>query len=226
MQHQIILISGASGGLGGAVVDAFLASGAHVAAVARSHVAAPRERLHPISADLLTEAGVRHAVAEALSIDGRIDALVHLMGGFRGGAAIAATDDETWNAMFEMNATAAFRLCRAVLPHMLERKRGRILAVGSRSGAMPGAGVGAYAVSKAALHALIETIAAEVKDSGLTANAVLPSVIDTSANRAANPGVDYTAWVSPARIAELLVWLASDAAADINGALLPMYGRA
>jgi NAD(P)-dependent dehydrogenase (short-subunit alcohol dehydrogenase family) len=226
MEQRVILISGASGGLGGAVVDAFLSSGAQVAAVARSHTGAPRERLHLISADLLTEAGARHAVAQAFAIDGRIDALVHLMGGFRGGAAIAATDDETWNAMFEMNATAAFRLCRAALPHMLEQKRGRILAVGSRSGVTPGAGVGAYAVSKAALHALIETIAAEVKDSGVTANAVLPSVIDTPANRAANPGADYSAWVSPARIAELLVWLASDAAADVNGALLPIYGRA
>ncbi len=108
---------------------------------------------------------------------------------------------------------------------MLAAGRGRILAVGSRTGVEPVATLSAYGASKAALIALVRTIAAEVRDSGATANVVLPSVIDTPANRASNPGADFSRWVQPDSIAALLLWLASDAAANINGAAIPIYGR-
>jgi NAD(P)-dependent dehydrogenase (short-subunit alcohol dehydrogenase family) len=115
---------------------------------------------------------------------------------------------------------------RAVLPRMLAAKRGRILAVGSRAGVEPMPNFAAYSVSKAALIALVRTVAQEVKDTDITANIVLPSTIDTPANRAAMPKADPTKWVSPESIADLLVWLASDKAANVNGAVIPIYGKA
>ncbi len=226
-ESRVVLITGASGGLGTAVVEAFLATGADdVFAVAHSRGGAARERLHPVEADLTSNEGAHTAVAAALALRGHIDVLVHAMGGFRGGSPVAQTTDADWNTMLSMNLSAAFYVCRAVLPHMLDRKRGRIIAVGSRAGLQPGAGAGAYNVSKAGLNALVQTIAAEVKDSGVTANVVLPSVIDTAANRKADPAGDHSKWVQPAAIADVIVWLASDGAADVSGALIPVYGRA
>ena len=152
--------------------------------------------------------------------------LLHLVGGFAGGQPVWETRDDTWQRMLDLNLNTAFYMVRAVLPHMVAAGRGRIVAVGSRTGVEPAANFGAYGVSKAALTALIRTIAAEVRQTGVTANLVLPSVIDTDANRAASPTADFSRWVRPESIAALLLWLASDAAADVNGAAIPIYGRA
>ena len=114
---------------------------------------------------------------------------------------------------------------RAVLPPMIQAKRGRIVAVGSRAAVEPGANYAGYNVSKAALVTLVKTIALEVRDHGLTANVVLPSIIDTPVNRAAMPRADFSKWVQPESIANLLVWLALAEAADVNGAVIPIYGR-
>jgi NAD(P)-dependent dehydrogenase (short-subunit alcohol dehydrogenase family) len=113
---------------------------------------------------------------------------------------------------------------RAALPALLAAGRGRIVAVGSKTAIEPVATLSAYGVSKAGLVALVRTLALELKGTGITANAVLPSVIDTPANRAADPGADFSKWVAPESIAKLILWLASDAAADVNGAIIPIYG--
>jgi NAD(P)-dependent dehydrogenase (short-subunit alcohol dehydrogenase family) len=165
------------------------------------------------------------AVQAVRSRFGRLDVLLHLAGGFEGGTPVAQTDDGVWNRMFDLNLNAAFYTARAVLPSMLEAKYGRIVAIGSKTAVEPVATLAAYGASKAALVALIRTIALEVKRSGVTANVVLPSVIDTPANRAADPGADFSRWVKPESIARLLLWFASDAAADVNGAVVPIYGR-
>lgn len=217
---RVALITGASGGLGSAVVPAFRAAGARVLAVARAPGA------DGIDADLATDAGARAAVRRALEQAGRIDALIHLMGGWAGGKPVAETDDATWRSMLDINLDAAFHMARAVLPPMTKAGYGRIVMVGSRTGVEPTAGSGAYNVSKAGLIALVRTIAAEVKDSGVTANIVLPSVIDTPVNRAAMPTAKHDRWVKPQSIADLALWLCSDAAADVNGAAIPIYGRA
>jgi NAD(P)-dependent dehydrogenase (short-subunit alcohol dehydrogenase family) len=128
--------------------------------------------------------------------------------------------------MLGLNLRSAYTIFRAVLPGMLKAGKGRIVAVGARAAIEPIANFAAYSVSKAALVALVKTVALEVKDSGITANAVLPSVIDTPANRAAMPAADASKWVTPESIAGLLVWLVSDAARDVNGAAIPIYGRA
>jgi len=147
------------------------------------------------------------------------------VGGFAGGQTVAATDDATWQRMLDMNLNSAFYAMRAALPALLAAGRGRIVAVGSKTAIEPVATLSAYGVSKAGLVALVRTLALELKGTGITANAVLPSVIDTPANRAADPGADFSKWVAPESIAKLILWLASDATADVNGAVIPILGR-
>jgi NAD(P)-dependent dehydrogenase (short-subunit alcohol dehydrogenase family) len=212
MSDRVILISGATGGLGGAVTAKFLSAGDRV--IPLGHEAG----------DLTSPAASSAVVADAMSKYGRIDALVHVMGGFAGGKPVSETDDATWTKMFSLNLNSAFYLCREVLRHL--DRGGRIVAIGSRTGVQPAAGLAAYGASKAALNALIQTIALEVKDAGITANVVLPSVIDTPANRAGASPQQIAKWVTPQSIAEVVYFLCSEAASDINGALIPVYGRA
>lgn len=164
-------------------------------------------------------------VAEALR-HGPIDALVHLVGGFGGGSPLAETSDNIWDGMMNLNLRTAFCAMRAALKPMTAAKRGSIIAIGSRAAVEPSPNFAAYAVSKAALVALVKNVAAEGKSLGITANVVLPSTIDTPQNRKAMPNSDFSRWVRPESIAELLVWLASDSAADVSGAVIPIYGRA
>jgi len=178
-----------------------------------------------ISADVSTREGSEAMVRQALE-QGPLDALVHLIGGFSGGTPVAETSDEVWDGMMNLNVRTAFCAIRAALPPMLAARRGRIVAVGSRAAVEASPNFAAYAVSKAALVALVKNVAAEGKKFGVTANVVLPSTIDTPQNRASMPNADFTRWVSPASIAGLLVWLTSDAAADTSGAAIPIYGRA
>jgi len=221
-----VLITGATGGLGQAVVRAFVREGAVVAGVARRW---PQDEtpagVLTVQADLTSPEGAETAVRALVERHGRIDAAVHLMGGFAMDGPVEATKVETWDRMMELNARSAFLVFRAALPWMLKTGSGRLLAVGSRAGAEGAPGAAAYAVSKAALHALVLNLAAELRQKGITVNAVLPGTIDTAANRAAMPQADFGKWVAAEKIAETLVWLASDQAADISGALIPVYGR-
>jgi NAD(P)-dependent dehydrogenase (short-subunit alcohol dehydrogenase family) len=155
---------------------------------------------------------------------GRLDIVVHTVGGFAGGQSIAETDDATFQRMFDLNLNSTFYLLRAVLPAMRKTGNGRIIAIGSRAALDPGVGVGAYSASKAAMVSLIRTVALENKDAGITANAILPGTMDTPGNRKAIPNADVGKWVQPANIAGLIVWLAGDAGKDVNGAVIPVYG--
>jgi NAD(P)-dependent dehydrogenase (short-subunit alcohol dehydrogenase family) len=213
---RVVLITGASGGLGTVVARAFLEAGATVAAVSRSG--------SDISADLTRPDEAARAAETVRAQFGRLDVLLHLAGGFEGGTPVAQTPDGVWSRMFDLNVHSAFYIARAVLPAMLEAGYGRIVAIGSKTAVEPVATLAAYGASKAALVALVRTIALEVKLTGVTANVVLPSVIDTTANRAADPNAGFSRWVKPESIARLLLWLASEAAADINGAVVPIYG--
>lgn len=224
---RVALITGASGGLGQAVTEAFLRAGYRVAGAARAW---KRERLppgefFPVEADLTSAADCEAAVSAVLDRWRRLDAAVHLMGGFAADGPAQATSEETWDRMMNTNAKAAFLFFRAALKPMIEARAGRLLAVGARAGAQPAAGLSAYSASKAALHALVAAIAEEVRHSGITANAILPSTIDTPANRAAMPQADFSRWIPPASLAALLLYLASEQAGSINGALIPIYGR-
>ncbi len=216
-----VLITGASGGLGAAVIEQFVSEGHSVTGVARSWRSAD-PRFHQISADLTQSEGCTTMAREA----GDVDALVHILGGFAGGIPVVQTTEETWDQMMNLNLRSAFLVIHAVLPGMLERDRGRIIAVGSRTGSEPAAGFGAYGVSKAGLVHLVRTLALELKSTGITANVVMPSVIDTDVNRAAMPKANFSKWVTPASIAKVVSWLASDSAQDVSGAVVPVYGKA
>ena len=218
-----VLITGAGGGLGTAVAAAFAATGATVIGVEREWRSVPS--FTAVSADLTTAAGCEKMVLEGLR-HGPIDALIHTVGGFGGGAPVAEMDEAAWDAMIQINLRVAFLAMRAVLKPMTVAKHGRIVAIGSRAAVEPMPGFAGYAVSKAALVALVKNIAAETKDLGITANVVLPSTIDTAANRKAMPHADFSKWVTPESIAKLLVWLASKESGDVSGAVIPIYGRA
>lgn len=218
-----VLITGANGGLGTAVCRAFLDSGAAVIGVAHSWTGTVP--FLALTADLTTAEGCDAMVAQALE-KGPIDALVHLVGGFSGGKSVAETTDQAWDGMMALNLRAAFLTIRAVLKPMTAARRGRIVAIGSRAAVELSPNFTAYAVSKAALVALVKNVAAEGKDLGITANVVLPSTIDTPPNRKSMPDADFSRWVAPESIAKWIVWLASDAAADVSGAVVPIYGRA
>jgi NAD(P)-dependent dehydrogenase (short-subunit alcohol dehydrogenase family) len=222
-----VLITGATGGLGKAVVRAFLAEGAFVAGTARRWTGEDAvDGLLEVQADLTTQEGAEAAVRALLEARGRLDAVVHLVGGFAMDGPLASTKVETWDRMMGLNARSAFLVFRAALaasPPTAGLRR--LIAVGSRAGEQASPGAVAYAVSKAALHALVVNLAAEIAGRGITVNAVLPGVIDTAANHTAMPGADFSKWVTPESIAETLVWLASDASSDTSGALIPVYGR-
>ncbi len=218
------LITGAKGGLGTHVTQAFLDAGARVFGTSRSirNDDFPNDRFTAIAAEF----GHADAVAKIASAVPRIDVAVHLIGAYAGGNAVENIDSAELDRMLDLNLRSAFFLAQAVLPRMRAQGFGRFLAIGSRSAVEPGARSGAYNLSKAALVSLVRTIALENADSGITANIVLPGTMDTPANRIAMPGADYSKWVHPGQVAALLVHLASDAASDITGAAIPVYGPA
>ncbi len=172
-----------------------------------------------------TREGATALVEQVIARFKRIDVVAHTVGGFAGGQSIAETDDATFQRMFDLNLNSALYLLRAVLPAMRKTSNGRIIAIGSRAAVDPGPGVGAYSASKAALVSLIRTVAAENKDVGITANVILPGTMDTPTNRKMIPNADVSKWVQPANVASLVLWLASVSGADVNGSVIPVYGR-
>lgn len=227
LEGKVVLITGAKGGLGNFVTEAFLASGAQVVGISRSIHAAdfPHGRFTAIAADLSNAESARKLAADVSSQFGRIDALAHVMGGFAGGQSVVETDDAVIERMLDLNYRAAFFIMRAVLTPMRQQAGGRILAIASRQAAEPAAMTAAYSASKAALVALVRTIALENKDRGISANSILPATMDTPGNRSWDTEAGGGKWVDPAQVAELLVFLASDAAAQITGASIPVYGK-
>jgi NAD(P)-dependent dehydrogenase (short-subunit alcohol dehydrogenase family) len=226
LREKVVLITGAKGGLGTFVTNVFLEAGARVFGVSRSIADSdfPYEGFTAMPAELSSSGSARDLVDAVVARSGRIDGLVHLMGGFAGGQPVAETEDATLERMLDLNLRSAFHLVRAVLPQMRGQGSGRILAIGSKAAVEPTAMAGAYAASKAALVSLIRTVARENSDRRIAANVVLPGTMDTPANRAAEPGADFSKWVHPCQVAKLLVYLASDSASSTNGAVIPAYG--
>jgi len=225
-EGRVVLITGAKGGLGTSVTQAFLAAGATVAGSSKSirdtDFSSPR--FTAIPADLTAAESARQLVDATIRRFGKIDALVHVMGGFAGGQPIPETSDDTWDLMMNLNLRAAFNILRAVIPPMRRAVRGRIVAISSRQAVEPAANLSAYNSSKAALVALVRTAALENVDAGITANTILPGTMNTQANRKASPDADPSRWVQTERVASLAAFLVSDAGAEITGAAIPVYG--
>lgn len=226
LDNKVVLITGAKGGLGTTVTQAFLEAGARVVGVSRSIAAAdfPHPGFTAMPAELGSGDAARRVADEVVRQFRRIDVLVHLVGGFAGGASIAETDDATLDRMFELNVKSAFHMMLAVVPYMRQAGAGRILAIGSRAAVEPSPMAAAYSATKAALVSLIRSLAAENADKAISANVILPGTMDIPANRSAMPGADVSKWVQPAQVASLLLYLASDAASQVNGAAIPVCG--
>ncbi len=224
---KVVIVTGASGGLGAVVTKAFLDNGARVIGVDRS--ARSKNADHPslthFAVALDSAEGVDMLVSDVMEMYGRIDAVVHLVGGFAGGQRVDETSDDTWEQMIAVNLRPAWVLTRAVLPVMRKARQGSIIAIGTSAALAPVATLGAYGASKAALISLVRTIAEENRECNIRANVVSPNTMDTPANRASMPDADPAKWVQPANVASLLVWLVSDAGAEVNGAVIPLPGR-
>jgi len=236
LEGKIVIVTGATGALGRVVVRRLLGSGAVVAAAYRDEgkfgdlvdfVGGVKETLIGFKADVTSEAEVAAMVEGLLGRHGRIDALLNLVGAYRGGAEIAATGEDDWDFLMRTNLKSAFLCSRAVLPAMTKAGAGRIVCVGARP-AVENKGrakSGAYAVSKAGVAVLTETIAEETRKSGVTANCIVPGTIDTPKNRTAIAGADPSKWADPEAIAEILLFLLSDASSVTSGAVIPVYGK-
>lgn len=228
MKDKIVLVTGANGGLGTHVTKAFLETGATVIGSSRKIQQSEfdAKNFTAISAELSSYDSAKRLMDEVLRRFRRLDVLVHTVGGFAGGASVAETDDAMFEHMLNVNLNSTFYILRAAIPVLRRSGSGRIIAIGSRAALEPGAGVGAYSASKAAMLSLVRTVALENQDAGLTANVILPGTIDTPANRAVMPKADFSKWVEPDNIASMVVWLAGDSAKEITGAAIPLYGAA
>ena len=218
---KVVLIAGGAGALGGTVTPAFAQSGARVIIVERNPPPDQVAAGNAMKADVTDDAALRRLVDDVIQRAGRLDVLVNLVGGFAMGR-VVDTDVSLWQRMLTMNVTSAFLLSKAVLPHMLERGTGRILHVAAWAAVEPFPGAAAYLVAKSSLLALIRVLALELKGSGVTVNGVLPTTIDTPANRASMREADPTGWAKPEAIAKILLFLASDEAGNISGAAIPV----
>lgn len=225
MQGKVIVVTGASGALGGVVVASALAQGAKVAGVdhAASKIKATPERIELGGVDLTDPTAAQKAIDAAVSHFGRLDGLINIAGGFAF-ETTAEGDPRTWQRMYGLNVMTALNTSRAAIAHLVASGAGRIVNVGAMGALQAGAGMGAYAASKAGVHRLTEALAAEWKGK-ITVNAVLPSTIDTAANRASMPDADFAKWVRPEELANVILFLTGDSASAITGALLPVTGR-
>lgn len=231
--NQVVLITGASGALGRVVARQFQEAGARLALTGGSG-----DTLQQLFADLVLDpqhlvsgavdatdpAGVEMFVRQVIDQFGRVDVLINTVGGYRAGTPVHETPVEAWDFMMNLNARSVFLMCRAVVPFMLKQGGGKIVSVAGRAGLSAFAEAAGYCASKSAVIRLTETLSAELKERGINANCVLPSTIDTPANRSARPQADFSKWVAPEAIGEVMMFLCSPAARAIHGAAIPVYG--
>jgi NAD(P)-dependent dehydrogenase (short-subunit alcohol dehydrogenase family) len=227
-----VLVTGATGGLGPAVVGAFLDDGWRVVATSRSgrppQDLVGYERLESVATDLFEPVDVAEAVTVATGdrAGAPLRALVNLVGGFAAGGRVHETPVEQFERQLTLNLRPTYLVTKAVLPHLVDGGGGAIVCVSARAAVAPFRGAGGYASAKAGVLAFAQTVAAEYRADGVRCNAVLPSVIDTPANRAAEPDADHSRWVPPEQVAAVIRFLCSEDSAPTSGAAIPVYGRA
>ena len=225
MQGKVVVVTGASGALGRAVAEMAQSRGARIAGIdhAPSQLPATPERIEIGGVDLSDAAQAKTAVDAAAQHFGRLDVLINIAGGFAF-ETVGDGDVTTWQRMYALNVLTAVNTSHAALPHLARFNAGRIVNIGAMGALQAGSGMGPYAASKAGVHRLTEALANEWKGK-VTVNSVLPSIIDTKANRADMPNADFSKWVKPQELAEVILFLASDAASGVTGALIPVGGR-
>ena len=231
---KLALVAGGTGGLGRAVTLAFLEEGAKVVVTYRDQkewddlkaiIAASISELAGHRVDVTDSAGVGELVQKIVAEYGHLDVMVNTVGAYAGGMKLWETDPKVFDQMLTLNLRAGYTLLRAVVPEMLMQKQGAIISVASKAALDHAAGAAAYAASKAAAVAMIDSLAADLKGSGVRVNSILPSIIDTPANRRAMPNADFAQWPKPEEIARVILFLCSDDARLIHGAAVPVYGN-
>lgn len=231
--QSVVVITGAAGNLGRAVAQAFAAQGAHLALLDRNAagiddtIAACQGQAsaRAFPADLIDPASVGQCIDDVLDAFGRVDILANIAGGFTMGPAIPETSDRDWDFMMNLNARSVFNMCRRVIPTMHDNGGGRIINVSARAAEQGKARMGPYCASKAAVLTLTESLAAENRFDNINVNCILPGTIDTPQNREAMPDADFDHWVPPSALADVVLFLASDAARCVTGAAIPVYGQ-
>lgn len=233
--EHVILVAGGTGGLGRAVSESFLDEGATVIVTYRTQsefdalaqaVAANSKRLEGRRVDVTDEAATLQLVQEIIARYARLDALVNTVGGYAGGVKLWDLESGILDRMLDLNLRAGYALAKAAVPAMLKQARGSIVNIAAKAALDHPAGAAAYAASKAAALALMDSLASEVAGTGLRVNSVLPSIIDTPANRKSMPKANFAKWPKPADIARVILFLCSDEARVIHGASIPVYGGA
>src|SRR5262245_5258896 len=225
-----VFVTGAAGNLGRAIANVFAERGANLVLVDLKHEAlekvfgAADERRLLLAANLLDQEQIHGAVNKALERFQRIDVLANIAGGFRMGSPVHETSDKDWNFLFDLNARTVLHAARAVVPAMIRAGGGKIVNVGAYAAQRGVAQMAAYTASKSAVIRMTEAMSAELREKNINVNCVLPTVIDTPENRAAMPNADPRRWVAPADLANVIAFLASDAARAIHGAALPVTG--
>jgi NAD(P)-dependent dehydrogenase (short-subunit alcohol dehydrogenase family) len=230
---KTVLVSGGTGGLGRAVSLAFLEEGARVVVTYRKQeefaalkiAAGAQAALEGSLVDVTDERASAELVTGIVARHSRLDASVNTVGGYAGGVPLWQLETKVFDAMLSLNLRSGYALARAVLPAMLKQRHGSVVNVAAKAAFDHGAGAAAYAASKAAAVALMDSLAADVKGTGVRVNSVLPSIIDTATNRRAMPHGDFAAWPKPEEIAQVVLFLCSDNAAVIHGAAVPVYGN-
>jgi NAD(P)-dependent dehydrogenase (short-subunit alcohol dehydrogenase family) len=225
LNGKVVVVTGASGALGKVVVEAALARGARVGGInhTTSQLPVTANRIELGGIDLTDAAQAKEAIDVIASHFGGLDVLINVAGGFAF-ETVAEGETKNWQRMYALNVLTALHASRSAIPHLVTSRSGRIVNVGAMAALQAGSGMGPYAASKAGVHRLTEALASEWKGK-LTVNAVLPSIIDTPANRASMPKADFEKWVKPEELAEVILFLASDAASAVTGALIPVNGR-
>ncbi len=231
--EKVVAITGAAGNLGRAATFAFHNAGARVAVVDRRRKdmvdvfqdEIPEDSYcYYVTADLLNEDSVEKMVGDIIEHYGRIDVLVNIAGGFTMGDPLHETDLKTWEFMLNLNARSVFFVCRAIIPHMIEQGSGKIISVAARAALKGKIRMAPYVVSKSAVIRLTESMSAELKENNINVNCVLPGTIDTERNREDMPNADFSQWVQPEALANVIQFLASPASRAIHGAAVPVYG--
>ena len=229
--NKVVLITGGTGALGRAVVETFTSSNAACIATYITDKEAENAKtkigtLDLVKADITKEDQVRKLVSHVVEKHGRIDVLVNVVGGYMGGKKVTELEESEWDKMMNLNLKSAFLISKHVLPVMVPAKHGKMVHISSRTGLKSSGYDSAYAASKSGLIRLVESISEEVKEYGINVNCILPSIIDTDANRKAMPNSDFSKWVKTRDLASLVLFLCSEEANVINGAAVPAYGLA
>ncbi|MFQ5944560.1 MAG: SDR family NAD(P)-dependent oxidoreductase [Anaerolineales bacterium] len=230
---HVVVVTGAAGNLGGAVSHAFASSGAKTGLFDRrpgrlqevcGQLADDPSHLLIGTVDMTDPKSVEDSFQQVIDAHGRVDILVNTIGGFRGGAPIHETSMDAWDFMFNLNTRSVFLSCRSAVPHMLKQGSGKIVNIGARPGERGAANAGAYSSAKSAVIRLTESLSEELKEQRINVNCVLPGHLDTPANREETPEADFTQWISPAAVADVVLYLASSEADAVHGASIPAYG--